>query len=112
MMKIEAIIRDSVLESLKESLAEIGIAGMTAWEVRGFGHQKGQTTSYRGAEYTVDFVPKVKVELVVADEDADRVVEAIVNTARTGAIGDGKIFVYPIAQCLRIRTGETGKNAI
>ncbi len=112
MVKIEAIIRDSVLEQLKLGLSEIGIAGMTAWEVRGFGHQKGQTTTYRGAEYTVDFVPKVKVELVVADEDAERVVEAIVKTARTGVIGDGKIFVYPIAQCLRIRTGETGKNAI
>jgi len=112
MVKIEAIIRDNVLEELKLGLAEIGIAGMTAWEVRGFGHQQGQTTTYRGAEYTVDFVPKVKVELVVADEDAERVVEAIVKTARTGAIGDGKIFVYPIAQCIRIRTGEIGKSAI
>jgi nitrogen regulatory protein P-II 1 len=85
---------------------------MTAWEVRGFGHQKGQTTNYRGAEYSVDFLPKVKIELVLPDEDADRAVETIINTARTGAIGDGKIFVYPIAQCIRIRTGETGRQAI
>jgi len=112
MMKIEAIVRDGVVEQLKDELAKVGVAGMTAWEVRGFGHQKGKTTTYRGAEYTADFLPKIKVELVVADEDAERVVEAIVNTARTGAIGDGKIFVYPIAQCVRIRTGETGKNAI
>jgi len=112
MMKIEAVIRDSKVEAVKEELNRVGIAGMTAWEVRGFGHQKGQTTTYRGAEFTVDFVPKVKIELVVADEDTDRVVEAIVSSAHTDNIGDGKIFVFPIAQCIRIRTGETGRNAI
>lgn len=112
MMKIEAIIRDGMVEDVKDELARVGIAGMTAWEVKGFGHQKGQMTTYRGAEYTVDFRNKVKIELVVSDEDADRVVDAIVNTARTGSIGDGKIFVFPIAQCIRIRTGETGRSAI
>lgn len=112
MMKIEAVIRDTVVEQVKDELAKVGIAGMTAWEVRGFGHQKGKTTTYRGAEYTVDFVAKVKIELVVSDEDADRVVATIIDTARTGSIGDGKIFVFPIAQCIRIRTGETGKSAI
>jgi nitrogen regulatory protein P-II 1 len=111
-MKIEAIIRDGMVEDVKDELARVGIAGMTAWEVKGFGHQKGQMTTYRGAEYTVDFRNKVKIELVVSDEDADRVVDAIVNTARTGSIGDGKIFVFPIAQCIRIRTGETGRSAI
>ena len=112
MMKIEAIIRDGLVDEVKDKLAEIGIAGMTAWEVRGFGHQKGQTTTYRGAAYTVDFLVKAKIELVVADEDTEKVVNTIINTARTGNIGDGKIFVYPISQCIRIRTGETGKGAI
>lgn len=112
MVKIEAVIRDSMVEDVKHALNSVGIAGMTAWEVRGFGHQKGQTTTYRGAEYTVDFLPKVKIELVVADEDAEQVVETIINAARTGNIGDGKIFVYPIAQCIRIRTGDTGRAAI
>ena len=113
MMKIEAVIRDTMVDAVKEQLDKVGIAGMTAWEVRGFGHQKGQTTTYyRGAEYTVDFLPKAKIELVVADEDADRVVATIIETARTGAVGDGKIFVFPIAQCIRIRTGETGRSAI
>ena len=112
MVKIEAIIRDGVLEEVKDQLAKVGIAGMTAWEVKGFGHQKGQTTSYRGAEYTADFLPKCKIELVLPDEDADRAVATIIETARTGNIGDGKIFVYPISQCIRIRTGETGRQAI
>jgi nitrogen regulatory protein P-II 1 len=112
MVKIEAIIRDEMVDTVKDELNRVGIAGMTAYEVRGFGHQKGKTTSYRGAEYTADFVNKIKIELVVSDEDADRVVAAILNTARTGSIGDGKIFVYPIAQCIRIRTGETGRTAI
>ena len=112
MVKIEAIIRDVMVDTVKDELNRVGIAGMTAYEVRGFGHQKGKTTTYRGAEYTVDFVNKVKIELVVGDEDAYRVVEAILGTARTGTIGDGKIFVYPIAQCIRIRTGETGRTAI
>jgi len=112
MVKIEAIIRDGVLEEVKDQLAKVGIAGMTAWEVKGFGHQKGQITSYRGAEYTADFLPKVKIELVLPDEDVDRAVQAIIDTARTGNIGDGKIFVFPIAQCIRIRTGETGRQAI
>ncbi len=112
MIKIEAIIRDGVVEEVKDALDKIGIAGMTAWEVRGFGHQKGQVTTYRGAEYTVDFRNKVKIELVVADEDADRIINTIVESARTGAIGDGKIFAFPISQCIRIRTGESGKDAI
>jgi nitrogen regulatory protein P-II 1 len=112
MVKIEAIVREGIVEMVKDALATIGVAGMTAWEVRGFGRQKGQTTTYRGAEYAVDFVPKVKLELVVADEDADAVVTTICRTASTNTIGDGKIFVYPIAQCIRIRTGETGKSAI
>jgi len=112
MMKIEAVIRDSVVEQVKDELSKAGIAGMTAWEVQGFGHQKGQTTTYRGASYKTDFIPKVKIELVVADEDVERVVQSIVETARTGNIGDGKIFVFPIAQCIRIRTGETGHAAI
>ena len=112
MVKIEAIIREGMVEAVKDQLAQIGIAGMTAWEVRGFGRQKGQTTTYRGAEYTVDFLPKSKIELIVSDEDAERVVNTILLAARTGEIGDGKIFSYPIAQCIRIRTGETGKDAI
>ena len=112
MMKIEAIIRDGLVEQVKDELSKIGIAGMTAWEVQGFGHQKGQTTTYRGASYKVDFIPKCKIELVVADEDVDRIVAAIIATAQTGNIGDGKIFVFPIASCVRIRTGETGRAAI
>ncbi|MEI6519050.1 MAG: P-II family nitrogen regulator [bacterium] len=112
MVKIEAIIRDVMVDTVKDELNRIGIAGMTAYEVRGFGHQKGKTTTYRGAEYTADFLNKIKIELVVSDEDAERVVEAIMTTARTGNIGDGKIFVYPISQCIRIRTGESGKTAI
>jgi len=112
MVKIEAIIRDSMVEVIKDELAKVGVNGMTAWEVRGFGRQKGKTTSYRGAEYTVDFIPKAKLELIVADEDADRIVLTIMKTAQTGTIGDGKIFVYPISQCIRIRTGESGKAAI
>jgi nitrogen regulatory protein P-II 1 len=112
MVKIEAIVRDNMVEAVKDALSKIGVAGMTSWEVRGFGRQKGQTTTYRGAEYVADFIPKAKIDLVVADEDADAVVNMIIQTASTGTIGDGKIFVYPISQCIRIRTGETGKNAI
>jgi nitrogen regulatory protein P-II 1 len=112
MIKIEAIIRDSMVEPVKDALSKIGIAGMTSWDVRGFGRQKGQTTTYRGAKYVADFLPKAKIELVVADEDSDNVIETIKEVANTGNIGDGKIFVYPISQCIRIRTGETGKNAI
>ncbi len=112
MVKIEAIVRDSMVELIKDELAKVGLAGMTAWEVRGFGRQKGKTTSYRGAEYTVDFIPKAKIELVVADEDVTRIVDTIIETAHTGNIGDGKIFVYPISQCIRIRTKESGKAAI
>lgn len=112
MVKIEAVIRGAKVDDVKDALNRVGLAGMTAWEVKGFGHQKGNTTTYRGAEFTVDFVPKVKIELVVPDEDADRIVETIVTTARTGNIGDGKIFIFPISQCVRIRTGETGKSAI
>jgi nitrogen regulatory protein P-II 1 len=112
MVKIEAIIRDTMVEDVKNELALVGVAGMTAWEVRGFGHQKGQTATYRGAEYSVDFIPKVKIELVLPDEHVDRAIQAIIQTAQTGAIGDGKIFVYPIAECIRIRTGESGRDAI
>jgi len=112
MVKIEAVIRDSMVDDVKNALNQVGIAGMTVWEVRGFGHQKGQTTTYRGAEYTVDFRSKAKLELVVSDEDCDRIVDTIIRSARTGSIGDGKIFIYPITQCIRIRTGETGCQAI
>jgi nitrogen regulatory protein P-II 1 len=112
MVKIEAIIRDTMLEVVKQKLDEAGVAGITAWEVKGFGHQKGQTTTYRGTEYIVDFRPKVKIELVVADQDAERITKTIAAAARTGSIGDGKIFVFPITQCIRIRTGESGIDAI
>ena len=112
MKLIKAIIKPFKLEEVKEALAEVGIEGMTVTEVKGFGRQKGHTELYRGAEYVVDFLPKVKVEAAVADELVDRVIEAIEGAARTGKIGDGKIFVYGLEQVVRIRTGETGKAAL
>ncbi|MDA0658747.1 MAG: P-II family nitrogen regulator [Planctomycetota bacterium] len=112
MKKIEAIIRHHKLDALKDSLTKLGLHGMTVTEVRGFGRQKGHTETYRGTEYTVDFVPKIKLEVVVDDSAADRVVSTIVETARTGQIGDGKIFVTELQNVIRIRTGETGATAI
>ena len=112
MKKIEAIIKPFKLDEVKEALHEIGVSGITVTETRGFGRQKGHTELYRGAEYVVDFLPKVKLEVVVADDQKDRVVEAIAVAAQTGRIGDGKIFVSPIESALRIRTGETNEDAI
>ena len=112
MKKIEAIIKPFKLDDVKEALTAIGVIGMTVTEVRGFGRQKGHTELYRGSEYTVDFLPKVKLEVVVEDGLAERVVEAIAQTAQTGRIGDGKIFVSTVDEVLRIRTGERGSDAI
>ncbi|MEM7780157.1 MAG: P-II family nitrogen regulator [Pseudomonadota bacterium] len=112
MKKIEAIIKPFKLDEVKEALHEIGVSGITVTEARGFGRQKGHTELYRGAEYVVDFLPKVKLEVVVADDQMDRVVEAVAAAAQTGRIGDGKIFVSPIERALRIRTGETNEDAI
>ena len=110
--KIEAIIKPFKLDDVKDALHEVGVSGITVTEVKGFGRQKGHTELYRGAEYVVDFLPKVKVEVVVEDDLADRTVEAIENAARTGRIGDGKIFVFAIEQAVRIRTGERNDDAI
>ncbi len=112
MKKIEAIIKPFKMEDVKEALAEVGIEGMTVSEVKGFGRQKGHTEIYRGSEYTVDFLPKVKFEIVVPDSLVDKAVAAIANSAKTGKIGDGKIFVLAIENAIRIRTEETGENAI
>ncbi len=112
MRKVEAIIKPFRLDSVKEALQGIGIQGMTVTEVKGFGRQKGHTELYRGAEYVVDFLPKIKVEIAVTDEMADKVVEAIVEAANTGRIGDGKIFVLPVEEVIRIRTGERGPHAV
>jgi nitrogen regulatory protein P-II 1 len=112
MKKIEAIVRHFKLEDVKNALSAKGIHGMTVTEVRGFGRQKGHTETYRGAEYEVDFVPKIKLEVVVAEKDANAVVDAIVSTARTGQVGDGKIFVTDLSNVIRIRTGETAESAI
>ncbi len=112
MKKIEAIIRHFKLEEVKDALTEIGIQGMTVSEVRGFGRQRGHKEQYRGAEYTVDFLPKAKMEVVVPDEDAKNVIDTLLRTARTGKIGDGKIFVTSIDEMVRIRTGETGDEAL
>ena len=112
MKKIEAIIKPFKLEEVKENLGLIGIHGMTVTEVKGFGRQKGHTELYRGAEYIVDFLPKVKIEIVVSDEDLDKAVESIQNSAKTGRIGDGKIFVTNLEQVVRIRTGEDGEKAL
>ncbi len=112
MKKIEAVIRHFKLEDVKNALSEQGIAGMTITEVRGFGRQKGHTETYRGTEYAVDFVPKVKVEIAVANDQAQAVIDTIIKTAQTGQIGDGKIFVSDLADTIRIRTGETGGEAL
>ena len=112
MKKIEAIIKPFKLEEVKENLGLIGIHGMTVIEVKGFGRQKGHTELYRGAEYIVDFLPKVKIEIVVSDEDLDKAVESIQTTAKTARIGDGKIFVTDLEQVVRIRTGEAGEKAL
>ncbi len=112
MKKIEAIIKPFKLEEVKAGLNEIGIDGMTVTEVKGFGRQKGHTEIYRGSEYTVDFLPKVKLEIVAADDKAESIVKTITNAAKTGKIGDGKIFVYSIDEAIRIRTEETGEKAI
>lgn len=112
MKLIEAIIKPFKLDEVKDALNEIGIEGITVSEVKGFGRQKGHTELYRGAEYVVDFIPKVKLEIVVADELVGNVIDTIVNTAKTGRIGDGKIFVIPLEEAVRIRTGEKGNEAI
>ncbi len=112
MKKIEAVIKPFKLDEVREALAEVGVSGLTVTEVKGFGRQKGHTELYRGAEYVVDFLPKVKVEVVVSDKMVDGAVEAIIKAARTGKIGDGKIFVTSIDQVVRIRTGESGESAI
>jgi nitrogen regulatory protein P-II 2 len=112
MKMIVAIIKPFKLDDVRSALAEVGVQGITVTEVKGFGRQKGHTELYRGAEYVVDFLPKVKLELAVDDEQVDRVVEAIIETARTGKIGDGKIFVADLGQTVRIRTGEAGSRAL
>jgi nitrogen regulatory protein P-II 1 len=112
MKKIEAIIKPFKLDDVKEALTAIGIQGMTVVEVKGYGRQKGHTEIYRGAEYTVDFIPKIKIEVVVNADVADKVVTTIREAANTGKIGDGKIFVLPIGEAIRVRTGETGQDAI
>ena len=112
MKQITAIVKPFKLEEVREALADVGVTGLTVTEVKGFGRQKGHTELYRGAEYVVDFLPKVKIEAAVDDAIVDRVIEAIENSARTGKIGDGKIFVSALEQVVRIRTGETGKDAL
>jgi len=112
MKKIEAIVKPFKLDEVKEALAEVGVQGLTVIEAKGFGRQKGHTELYRGAEYVVDFLPKVKIEVVVADHQVHAVVEAIQNAARTGRIGDGKIFVLPVDEVIRIRTGDRGEEAL
>lgn len=112
MKKIEAIIKPFKLEEVKDALSEVGIAGMTVSEVKGFGRQKGHTEIYRGSEYTVDFLPKIKLDLVVADEQLDRAIAAILKSAKTGKIGDGKVFVSNVEEAVRIRTEEKGESAV
>ena len=112
MKKVEAIIKPFKLDEVKDALVEIGIGGMTVTEVRGFGQQKGHTEIYRGTEYVIDFLPKVKIEVVVRDEDVEKVVQTIMKTAQTGRVGDGKIFIIPVEDVIRIRTGEKGEQAI
>lgn len=112
MKKVEAIIKPFKLDEVKEALAEIGIQGMTVSEVKGFGRQKGHKETYRGAEYTIEFIPKIKIEIVTSDDLADKVVKTIMNKAKTGTIGDGKIFVINLTETIRIRTGETGESAL
>ncbi|BEP61924.1 nitrogen regulatory protein P-II 1 [Variovorax paradoxus] len=112
MKQITAIVKPFKLEDVREALAEVGVTGLTVTEVKGFGRQKGHTELYRGAEYVVDFLPKMKVEVVVNEDDVERCIEAIVNSARTGKIGDGKIFVTSVDRIVRIRTGEENENAV
>jgi nitrogen regulatory protein P-II 1 len=112
MKKIEAVIKPFKLDDVKEALTQLGVFGMTVTEVRGFGRQKGHTELYRGSEYTIDFLPKVKIEVVVGNEMVDKVVSAIASAAKTGSIGDGKVFVLPLGEAIRIRTGEKGESAI
>jgi len=112
MKKIEAVVKPFKVEEIREALTALGCSGLTVTEVKGFGRQKGHTELYRGAEYTVDFLPKAKVEVIVADHMVEKVIEAVIKAARTGKIGDGKIFVTPVEQVVRIRTGETGDDAI
>lgn len=112
MKKIEAIIKPFKMDDVREALSEVGVTGMTVTEVKGFGRQKGHTELYRGAEYNVDFLPKMKIELVVADEQVERCIEVIVGTAQSGKIGDGKVFVYDVARVIRIRTGEENEDAV
>jgi nitrogen regulatory protein P-II 1 len=110
--KVEAVIKPFKLDEVKEALHDVGVSGITVTEAKGFGRQKGHTELYRGAEYVVDFLPKVKIEVVVADDMTEQVVDAIIKAARTGKIGDGKIFVQDVEQVIRIRTGETGAEAV
>ncbi len=112
MRKIECIIKPFKLDEVKEALASLGLQGMTVTEVKGFGRQKGHTELYRGAEYVVDFLPKIKIEVVVSDDLVDKVVETVIQAAQAGRIGDGKIFVSPISDAVRIRTGERGESAL
>ena len=112
MKKIEAIVKPFKLDDVREALTDLGITGMTVTEVKGFGRQKGHTEVYRGAEYAVDFLPKIKIELVLPDDQVERVIEVIVETARSGKVGDGKIFVLPVEDAIRIRTGEENEDAI
>jgi nitrogen regulatory protein PII len=112
MKKVEAIVKPFKLEEIKDALAGVGVEGMTVTEVKGFGRQKGHTEIYRGSEYTVDFLPKLKIEIVVDDSDAENVVDAIVKAAKTGKIGDGKVFVSPVEEAIRIRTEEKGASAV
>ncbi|MBM3213822.1 P-II family nitrogen regulator [Candidatus Poribacteria bacterium] len=112
MKKVECIIRPFKLDDVKEALREAGVQGMTVGEVRGFGRQKGHTELYRGSEYTIEFIPKLRVEVVIDDADLERVVEAVLQAASTGKIGDGKIFVYNVEEAIRIRTGERGPSAV
>jgi nitrogen regulatory protein PII len=112
MKKIEAIIRPFRIDDVREALAEIGVKGMTLTEVKGYGRQKGHTELYRGSEYQIDFLPKLKLEVVVADAQVDKVVETIVRAAKTGQVGDGKIFIYSLEDAVRVRTGESGEEAL
>src|SRR6266851_9230326 len=112
MKKIEAIIKPHLLEKVKDALEQVGVSGMTITEVKGFGRQKGHTETYRGSEYKIDFIPKIKIEVVVPDEMVDHVIDAVAKTAKTGKFGDGKIFVVPVEEVIRIRTSERNEQAI
>jgi nitrogen regulatory protein P-II 1 len=112
MKKVEAIIRPFRIDDVREALGELGVKGMTLTEVKGYGRQKGHTELYRGSEYQIDFLPKIKLEIIVADTMVDKVVDTIMNAAKTGQVGDGKIFVYPVEDAVRVRTGESGEDAL